>query len=76
MYTSREIQNTLLDIMGGMVQWKVCMVVKNAGYFFVLADETKDISKSEQLVIVLRREIFNLCSCIIFLMLRIYQYIF
>ena len=41
-YTSPEIQNTLLHIMGEMVTERVCSEVLNAGVFSVLADETKD----------------------------------
>ena len=53
-YTSPEIQNTLLHIMGEMVARKICAEVLDAGVFSVLAGETKDSSKSEQMAIVLR----------------------
>ena len=53
-YTSPEIQNTLLHIMGEMVTRRVCSEVVQASVFSVLADETKDCSKSEQMAIVLR----------------------
>ena len=53
-YMSPEIQNTLLHIMGEMVTGRVCSEVLDAGVFSVLADETKDCSKSEQMAIVLR----------------------
>ena len=53
-YTSPEIQNTLLHVMGEMVTGKVCSGILDAGVFSVLAAETKDRSKSEQMAIVLR----------------------
>ena len=53
-YTSPEIQNELLQIMGGVVRERICMAVRKAGVYSVLADETKDCSKQEQLAIVIR----------------------
>ena len=41
-YTSAEIQNTPLHIMGEMVREKICQEVKDAGVYSVLADESKD----------------------------------
>ena len=40
--------------MGEMVTGRVCSEVLDAGVFSVLADKTKDCSKSEQMAIVLR----------------------
>ena len=53
-YPSPEIQNTLLNVMGDLVRNEICLAVKNAGVYSILADETKDCSKREQLAIVLR----------------------
>lgn len=53
-YTSPEVQNTLLQIMANMVRKTICRNVQKAGMFSLLADETKDCSKREQLAIVLR----------------------
>ena len=53
-YTSPEIQNTLLNVMGNIVRNEICLAVKNAGVYSILADETKDCSKRKQLAIVLR----------------------
>lgn len=53
-YTSPEVQNTLLKIMATMVRKKICCAVQSAGSFSLLADECKDISKKEQLTVVLR----------------------
>ena len=50
-YTS---QNTILNIMAKIVRSKICSSVKQAGFYSVLADETKDLSKIEQLAIVVR----------------------
>ena len=53
-YTSPEIQNLLLAIMGGIVQEKICDSVRAAGPFSIMADECKDASKTEQLSIAIR----------------------
>ena len=53
-YTSPEVQNLLLYIMATTVQEKNCSAAKKAGIYSVLADETKDCSKEEQLSIVIR----------------------
>ena len=54
MYTSVEIQNTLLHIMGEMVRKQVCTEVRDAEFYSILADETKDCCKTEQMAIVVR----------------------
>ena len=53
-YTSPDIQNDLIHIMASMVRSKICSEVKKAFYYSILADETKDCSKMEQLSIVVR----------------------
>ena len=53
-YTSPDIQNQLLEVMGGLVRGEVCKAVQDARYYSLLGDETKDVSKVEQLAIVLR----------------------
>ena len=53
-YTSPDIQNGLKHVMGGMVQESICISVRNACVYTILADETKDCSKKKQLAIVLR----------------------
>jgi hypothetical protein len=40
--------------MGSMARQQICTCVQQAGYFSILADETKDISKQEQLSIAIR----------------------
>ena len=53
-YTSPEVQNLLLNIMATMVWKKICNAVQSAGPFSLLADESKDVSKTEQLTVALR----------------------
>ena len=53
-YTSADIQNELLNVMGSIVRNQICVDVKKAGLYSILADETKDCSKCEQMAIVLR----------------------
>ena len=52
-YTHHTIQNALLDIMKDMTL-KQIQEVRKAVYFTVLADESKDTSKKEQVVVVVR----------------------
>ena len=52
-YLSPDIQNLILQIMGKMIRGSICDEVQQAGYFSLLADETKDLSKQEQPAIVL-----------------------
>ena len=54
MYTSPDIQNQLLEVMGSLTRGKVCKAVQDATYYSLLGDETKDVSKVEQLAIVFR----------------------
>ena len=53
-YTSPNIQNSLVNILGDMVTNVICSGVREAEIFSLLADETKDCSKREQISIVLR----------------------
>ena len=52
-YTSPSIHD-ILHTMAGMVQAEICAAVNKAGVYSILADESKDCSKVEQLAIVLR----------------------
>uniref|UniRef100_A0A1X7TB94 DUF4371 domain-containing protein n=1 Tax=Amphimedon queenslandica TaxID=400682 RepID=A0A1X7TB94_AMPQE len=61
-YTSPEIQNQLLQLMGESVRSMVCRAVKEAVFFSLLVDETKDASKVEQISIVLRYVDINTAS--------------
>ena len=53
-YLSPEIQNLLLHIMGDMLRKLISDGVRQASFFSLLADESKDASKKEQLAIVVR----------------------
>ncbi|KAL0858646.1 hypothetical protein ABMA27_012474 [Loxostege sticticalis] len=53
MYTSSVIQNEVIEICGSAIP-HVLNRVKEAGFFTVLADETQDISRHEQLALCLR----------------------
>ena len=46
-YLSPDIQNSILQIMGKMIRGSICNEVRQAGYFSLMADETKDMSKQE-----------------------------
>ncbi|GBL87917.1 Zinc finger MYM-type protein 1 [Araneus ventricosus] len=53
-YTHHSVQNVLLDIMADEVKNKIFEEMQAAEYFAILADETKDLSKKEQLSIAVR----------------------
>ena len=51
-YTSKLIQNEILECLEGMVQEGIINEVKAIEHFSVMADETKDASKKEQMSLV------------------------
>ena len=53
-YTSGDIQNDMLDTMADAVRNKITANIKKAGIYSILADETRDCSRKEQLSIVVR----------------------
>jgi hypothetical protein len=53
-YTSPQIQNDIIGIMATLVRNTIASAVHKAGYYSIMADETKDLSKQEQLSIVVR----------------------
>ena len=53
-YTSLEIQNSLLGVLGGIAWDTICNSIREVHVFSLLVDETKDSSKVEQLAIVCR----------------------
>ena len=53
-YTSPEVQNQLLTVLADMVRMRICNAVQSGDPFPLLADESKDLSKKEQLTVVLR----------------------
>ena len=55
MYISKTIQNELITIIGGYIQYKIVQDVKNgSGVFSVIADESRDCSNQEQMPIIVR----------------------
>ena len=53
-YTSPDIQNDLLSVMGSIVLERISIEVQEAQYYSLLVDETKDVSKTEQISIMVR----------------------
>ena len=53
-YTSSNIQNEILATLADMVREQILDEVKKSKYFSLLVDESKDMSKREQISIVLR----------------------
>ena len=53
-YVHHDIQNELLDIMANVVREQVSNEVKQGELFALMVDETKDVSKKEQISVVLR----------------------
>lgn len=53
-YTSYRIQNELINLCGNQIRNKIIASAKNAGVFTVLADETADVSCTEQVAICIR----------------------
>lgn len=54
LYISHNIQNTIINIMASLVRRTICTSIQKAGYFSLLVDETKDLSKNEQMSFCLR----------------------
>ncbi|KAL4104693.1 hypothetical protein QTP88_019975 [Uroleucon formosanum] len=55
-YTSATFQNELLSIIGEQIKCHIAKEVKEAEVFAIIADETQDIAKHEQVAIVLRTD--------------------
>lgn len=53
-YSSPESQNEMIKVFGEKIKKIIVEEVKEAGYFSILVDETKDLSKKEQLAILVR----------------------
>lgn len=49
MYTSKTIQNEILQCLAGMVKDNIIKEVKESQQFSIIVDETKDIQKKEQI---------------------------
>nr|XP_054607093.1 zinc finger MYM-type protein 1-like [Nothobranchius furzeri] len=53
-YTSKTIQNEILECLAGMVKKEIIQEVKKSKQFSVIVDETRDVQKKEQIYFVLR----------------------
>ena len=53
-YKSKTIQNQIIDCIGDSIKEKIIDEIKDAGIFSILADETPDVSRKEQMPISLR----------------------
>lgn len=53
-YLSPEIQNQLIALIGSAIRKEIIDRVKEAGAYSIIADETPDTSKKEQLSLVVR----------------------
>ena len=53
-YTSPQIQNEIIQIQAGLIQSDMAAEVREAGVFSLLADESKDLGKHEQISISVR----------------------
>lgn len=53
-YTHKDIQNELIDIISSMIREEICEEVRKAEVFCLMVDETKDVSKKEQISFVVR----------------------
>ena len=48
-WLGHDIQNSIISLLAESLRWKIREKFHTARYFTIIADETKDISKSEQL---------------------------
>ena len=53
-YTSHMIQNNIIAVMATLLRKRICSSVQEAGFFSLMVDETKDLSKQEQVSFVVR----------------------
>lgn len=53
-YLGHDIQNELIEIMAGEIKKKIIQKIKSAKYYAVIMDCTPDISRQEQLSLVIR----------------------
>lgn len=51
-YTSPVIQNIIIGIMASQIRQSIGSSIQKAEYFFIMVDETKDLSKQEQLSVI------------------------
>lgn len=53
-YTSKDAQNELIGVIGGIISNNIVKCIKNAGMFTVIADEARDISCTQQMSVCVR----------------------
>ena len=53
-YTHHSVQNAVLEILSEIILEEITEEIREAEYFTILVDETKDLSKTEQLTFVIR----------------------
>lgn len=53
-YSSPEYQNDLISVFSSRIVTSIVEKVKESGFYSIMADETKDFSKAEQLAILIR----------------------
>ena len=53
-YTSKGIQNELIEVVGNTIQLDIISEVQAAQYYSIVADEVTDVSNKEELSLVLR----------------------
>ena len=53
-YTSKTIQNDLIDCIGSHIRYNILKEIKESKYYSILCNEVVDISNKEQVSIVLR----------------------
>ncbi|CAL1672073.1 unnamed protein product [Lasius platythorax] len=63
-YTHHTIQNSILHIFADLTLAAISNKVKEAKYFALIADESKDISKTEQLSVVVRYYLNDIHNCV------------
>ena len=54
LYTSHSIQDELLKILSNNVVHTICEQVKEAGFYSIIADESRDTAKQEQMLFAVR----------------------
>lgn len=54
MYTSKKIQNQMIEICGNIVRNKLLDMIRTAKFYSVIADEATDSANAEQLAISIR----------------------
>ena len=53
-YTSAEIQNELLNIAASQIRQRICGETNDAGFMSIMVDESKDVSRKEQMSLCIR----------------------